>query len=127
MNAAPDGKTVLVVEDDPALNALLADLFELNGYRVLRAYDGREAYAMIGEQRPDVVTLDLMLPGMLGQDILRQAKREPLFGDVRFVVVSAWCQGLTEADLALADAVFGKPFDVEELLGAVDNLARQAS
>ena len=122
-----DQKSVLVVEDDRELNALLADLFDMSGYRVLQAYDGLEAYSLIGKEHPDIVTLDLMLPGMLGQDILRLAKSDPATRDVRFIIVSAWCQNLSDEDLQLADAQFTKPFEVDRVLAEVERLAQPVS
>ncbi|TAK37021.1 MAG: response regulator [Chloroflexota bacterium] len=125
MATAPNHpRSVLVVEDDRALNALLADIFDMSGYRVLQAFDGNQAYSLIGQEHPDIVTLDLMLPGMLGQDVLRRTKNDPSTRNVHFIVVSAWSQSLTDADRELADAVFTKPFDVDRMLETADKLAR---
>lgn len=65
-----------------------------------------------------------MLPGMLGQDILRRAKSDPATSGVHFVVMSAWPQSLTEADRRLIDATFPKPFDVDRVLQTVDSLSQ---
>ena len=127
MATTPNQRSVLVVEDDRALNALLADLFDIDGYRVLQAYDGEEAYRAIGREHPDVVLLDLMLPGMLGQDILRRTKSDPTTRTVHFVIMSAWPQSLTDADRKLADATFPKPFDVDRVLQTVEDLTQSAS
>jgi len=127
MATATNQTSVLVVEDDPGLNGLLSDLMEMSGYRVLRAFDGTVAYDLIGEEHPDIVTLDLMLPGMLGQEVLNRAKNDPATRDVRFVIVSACTQSLSEADRGLADALFSKPFEIDRLLEEVERLSNCAA
>ncbi len=113
---------ILVVEDDPWIQWMIADDLAERGYEVVTAQDGVEALASIGTVRPDVIVLDLILPRCSGWDV---AERYPTqVGDViPIVVVSA------ARDRALPAASHGvrrylpKPFDIDELAQAVAELS----
>ena len=76
-------KTIAVIEDDPYIGDMLEELLHKSGYRVLRAYSGTEALLLLARNRPDLVLLDLMLPGLSGEDILPEIQGLPV------IVVSA--------------------------------------
>jgi DNA-binding response OmpR family regulator len=118
-------ETVLVVEDDRSLREGLATNFQVQGWRVLTAADGDEGMQKAFDCRPDVIVLDIMLPGWSGLDILQElrAKAE----DVPVLILSARektrdkIQGL---DLG-ADDYVTKPFELPELLARVEALLRR--
>jgi DNA-binding response OmpR family regulator len=116
---------ILVVEDDPDIRTLLRDLLESRGYRVLDAADGRTAVRVFHEERPDLVVLDLTLPGLDGSDVLERIRD---MSDVPVLVLTARS---AEADKVLAlrrgaDDYVVKPFGHEELLARLAALLRRA-
>ena len=69
-------RTVLVVEDDDSLQDVLTYNLTKKGYRVLQAFDGDEALDLARERNPDVIVLDIMLPGLDGLEVCRIVRRE---------------------------------------------------
>jgi CheY-like chemotaxis protein len=114
---------VLVVEDDPWIQWMIADDLADRGYEVTTARDGVEALKRIGEMRPDVIVLDLMLPRSDGWQFTQRYQRLTGGEVIPIVVVS----GTRRPDLP--DAAVGvlrslpKPFDIEELARAVAQLS----
>jgi CheY-like chemotaxis protein len=82
-------KTVLVVEDDAALRGLLSLVIEARDYRVDTACDGREALDKVRERRPDAIVLDLRLPTMNGDEVMRRLRADARFADIPIILVSA--------------------------------------
>jgi two-component system phosphate regulon response regulator PhoB len=115
---------VLVVDDEPDITALVAYHLAKAGYRVSTAARGPEALKAAAEERPDVIILDLMLPGMSGYDVLAELRAKPETRDIGVILLTARKQ---EADrirgLTLgADDYLTKPFSPAELtlrVGAV--------
>ena len=111
---------ILIVEDEPALRELMKVALG-PGYRFVEAGDLAEALELVRARVPDVVLLDLMLPGGTGLDLLRAVRSERELAGVRVVVVSAW-QSADDRRGALeqgADGFLGKPFSVDELSAIV--------
>src|SRR5215210_4570494 len=111
---------ILLVEDEPALRELMKVALGA-GYDFVEAGDVAEALELVRSHVPDVVLLDLMLPGGSGLDVLRAVRADPSLGGVRVIVVSAW-QSAEDRRVALelgAAAFLGKPFTVDELWLAV--------
>jgi two-component system response regulator AtoC len=106
---------VLVIDDDPGIREYLKALGERQGYQVSAAADGEEALATLSESRPDIVTLDAVLPGMDGLETLRQMKK--LIPDIPVIMLSGHGQARTivEAMRLGASDFLRKPFEVEEL------------
>ena len=77
------GETILIIDDDEAIGNLEQEVLEGAGYRVLRAYSGTEALLVLQNTRPDLALLDLMLPGLSGEELL------PRLQGVSVIVVSA--------------------------------------
>jgi CheY-like chemotaxis protein len=117
-------RDVLVVDDDQVVRGMLAWLFEEAGYRVHEAVDGSEALARITDHPPDCMVLDLMMPDVDGQTVLRRRREEDLAPDTRVLVLTAkndptsevWCWEHG------ADEFLTKPFDGDRLLRLVDDL-----
>lgn len=117
-------KTIAVIDDDPAIGNLLEEVLRGAGYRVLRAYSGTEAVYLLAQHQPDLVLLDLMLPGLSGKELLPQVKGAPV------IVVSAKAGVQDKVDLLTGGAAdyITKPFHTEELLARVAaNLRKAAS
>lgn len=108
----------LVVDDDPNIRSYLAQIIEGMGLESMQAADGREALAMASDFRPDIVTMDLMMPGMDGKTCIAAMKRDPDLRDIPIVVVSI----LSERMSAGGDAAFAKPIDEERLTRTIKTL-----
>lgn len=109
-------KKILVAEDDLHVGNLLEEALTKAGYSVIRAYSGTEALLLLeGAARPDLVLLDLMLPGMDGEQVLSKIKGVPV------IVVSAKADIDGKVDLLLKGAqdYITKPFNVKELLARI--------
>ena len=113
--------TVLICEDEVPLRELIR--ISLGpGYRYLEAEEGHEALRLARAERPDVMVLDVMLPGLGGLDVLRELRSEPVTSATPVPVVSAWTDRAEEALAAGADAFMPKPFDPDELRARVEEL-----
>ncbi len=106
---------VLVIDDDPGIREYLTALGERQGYQVSVAADGEEALGSLSDSRPDIVTLDAVLPGMDGLETLRQMKK--MIPDIPVIMLSGHGQARTivEAMRLGASDFLRKPFEVEEL------------
>ncbi len=114
---------VLVVEDEWSIRAMLAELLAHAGYGVIEAADGREALSRLREQRPDLIILDLMLPGMSGWEFLNQSREQRDRTNIPVVILSA-IEGRADYPSTLGVAAwFTKPLDVSRFLNAVEQLA----
>jgi DNA-binding response OmpR family regulator len=116
---------VLIVEDDPAILRGLKDNLLVESYEVLTASEGEAGYRLIREQQPDLVILDLMLPGMSGYEVCRRLRNE---GN-RTPILMLTARG-EEADRVLgldlgADDYVTKPFSIRELLARVRAIVRR--
>jgi signal transduction histidine kinase len=118
---------VLVVDDDPAVRETLADVLALAGHEVLLASDGPKALAEAGRSDPDVILLDVMMPGMSGLEVLACLRAEERFEGVPVILVTALADARDRvAGLAAgADDYLAKPFDTAELIARVQTAVRQ--
>ena len=115
---------LLLVDDDPGLRALLRATLDAVDVEVEEAEDAPAAFAVIQQQRPDAIVLDVNLPGMDGLEFCRQLKRDRATKAIPIVVLSGSDDGTSEAALAAgAEAFLRKPFSPLELLAIVERLA----
>ena len=116
---------LLVVEDDPAIAAVLTDALTDAGHLVTLAGTGSDALAELHKHAPDLILLDLMLPDMDGWTFLRRRERERDLAEIPVLVVSAsGSTGATAAEDLGAPIFMAKPFNVQVLLDEVDRLCR---
>ena len=108
-------QTIWIIDDDAAIGDLEQELLERAGYAVRRAYSGTEALLLLKDSRPELVLLDLMLPGLSGEEVLPQLRGIPV------IVVSAKAAVQDKVNLLLGGAAdyLTKPFDTAELLARV--------
>lgn len=117
-------KRVLVVEDDLPLRGMLSVALRRRGFQVLLAGDGGEAQRVLNNQQPNLMLLDLAMPGVNGWDLLQKLKETGMSGKVPTIVISAHLRVDPKAVLQMgATAILPKPFNIEELLDLVDDLA----
>ncbi len=115
-NSMKRQKTILVVDDERPICNLLAELFDEEGYRVYRAYDGMTALATAERYRPDLILSDVMMPGLDGVSLTRRLRERGQ--RVPVVLMSA-----VYADVDLPHVRFvPKPFDVDNVLAVVERL-----
>ena len=116
-------KTIAVIDDDIHIGNVLEELLQREGYAVLRAYSGTEAVLLLERHRPDLVLLDLMLPGLSGEEVLARIEGVPV------MVVSAKVGVEDKVSLLLNGAVdyITKPFDSRELLARVAVRLRESA
>lgn len=108
-------KNILIIEDDSHIGDMLEETLSSVGYGICRAYSGTEAMLVLSISKPDLVLLDLMLPGLCGEEIL------PLIKETPVIVVSAKVDLDNKVDLLLGGAAdyITKPFHMKELLARV--------
>ena len=108
-------KNILIIDDDVPIGNMLEETLLKEGYQIIRAYSGTEALFVLSKEKPDLILLDLMLPGLNGEDVLPQIKGIPV------IVVSAKADIDHKVDLLLGGAVdyITKPFHMKELLARI--------
>src|SRR3990170_146411 len=117
---------VLVVDDDPDLRMLADMQLSPQGYDVIQAADGKECIALASERAPDVILLDMMMPGMDGAEVLTQLSNDPRTADIPVIFLSA-LTGTEDRVRGLQNGAvdwISKPADPRELIARVGAAAR---
>src|ERR1044072_6316413 len=116
--------SILVVDDDPEIVSMLSTSLIARGYKGSSAGDGHRALELAKRERPDLVLLDVMMPGKSGWEVARALKQDPVTQNVKIVMVSAIGEKTNEitAPIYGADAHVDKPFEFEELERVIANL-----
>jgi CheY-like chemotaxis protein len=123
----PRHVVVLVVEDDAAIRDLLAQAaLDEPGMRVLTARDGAEALAAFARVRPDVVLLDMRLPGIDGAEVCRRLKADPATAGVPVIALSASVDPAAAQEAGCDDFV-AKPFELDDLMARLRRWLRHGS
>ncbi|HLU22498.1 MAG TPA: response regulator [Bacillaceae bacterium] len=110
---------VLIVDDQFGIRVLLNEILQREGYDLYQAANGLQALAITKKQSPDLVLLDMKIPGMDGLEILEEMKK--INPDIRVIIMTAYGElEMIEASKELgALAHFSKPFDIDEIRRAV--------
>lgn len=106
---------ILIIDDDIHINEMLEEVLIQEGYQVSHAYSGTEALLFLANEKPDLILLDLMLPGLTGEEVLSQIEKIPV------IVMSAKIEVKDKVALLLngAEDYITKPFEIEELLARI--------
>jgi len=120
-------KRILIVEDEKDIAEAIEYNLAKEGFRVLKAYDGRKGMKIAQERLPDLLILDLMLPGMDGLDVCKTLKSDPKTSDIPIVMLTAKSEELDKVlGLELgADDYITKPFSMRELMARVKTILRR--
>ncbi len=113
---------VLCIEDNPDSMLVITDMLLEAGYSVIPAFDGEEGLALAREQLPDVITLDIMLPGLDGWEVLRRLKADPLVSGIPVIMATAIDETGFGLNLGASDYVV-KPIRKQTLLGVMQRLS----
>jgi two-component system phosphate regulon response regulator PhoB len=120
---------ILIVDDEPAIRQMLAFALSGIGFAYQEAHDAEEAQAAIGRNRPELILLDWMLPGVSGIDFARRLKRDPKTSDIPIIMLTAKGE---EADKVKglevgADDYVSKPFSTRELIARIKAVIRRST
>lgn len=115
-------KTIAIIDDDTHIGDMLTEALTQEGYAILRAYSGTEALYLLSQHKPDLILLDLMLPGLSGEEVLPHIENIPV------IVLSAKVDVQDKVNLLLGGAAdyMTKPFDTKELFARIAVQLRKA-
>ncbi|MBP6749933.1 MAG: response regulator [Xanthomonadaceae bacterium] len=121
---ARSGTKVLIVDDSPTVVTVLRKLMQQNDYRTFEAYSAEEALESIKHERPDLIFLDIVLPGMDGFSALRAFRRDPATKDVPIIMISGNSQATEQFYVQRigADDFMKKPFSRAEVFARIERL-----
>ena len=116
--------SLLVVDDDPEIVNMLATRLGKRGYKVTTASDGNRALELARREKPDLVLLDVMMPGKSGWEVARALKQDPVTENVKIVMLTAIGEKTNEitAPIYGADAHVDKPFEFDKLERVISGL-----
>lgn len=116
-------RTVLLLEDNDSVRELLKVLLETEGYSIIEASDGQDGLTKAQELEPDLMILDLMMPGLDGENVLRTMKRHSKLSKVPVLVVSGKYESLDLLRNQIGDEnIFPKPFEPSRMLDRIGEL-----
>jgi CheY-like chemotaxis protein len=122
---AEEKKVVVCIEDEPEMIALVKLILGRKGFELVGAVGGQEGLETVRRLKPDLVLLDLMMPGMSGWEVYQEMKADPELGDIRVIVVTAKAQSIDKVlgiHIAKVDDYVTKPFGPQELLQSVNRV-----
>lgn len=114
-------KTILIADDEEFIVDLLATLLEDEQYRVLRAYDGEQAFLAVEHERPNLIITDVMMPRLTGTELARRIRAKEPAPPTPIILMSAVRQPPTIPDTHY----LAKPFDIDQVLDLVERLLAQ--
>lgn len=116
-------KTIAIIDDDLHIGNVIQAVLQKEGYNVIRAYSGTEALYLLSENTPDLVLLDLMMPGLSGEEVL------PHISGIPVIIMSAKVDTDDKVNMLMAGAsdYITKPFDIRELLARITARLRAPS
>ncbi|HYN99128.1 MAG TPA: response regulator [Actinomycetota bacterium] len=116
-------RTVLLLEDNQSVRELIKVLLETEGYSIIEASDGRDGLTKAEELKPDLMILDLMMPGLDGENVLKTMRRHSKLSKVPVLVVSGKYESLDALrNLIGQENIFPKPFEPSRMLDRIGEL-----
>ncbi|MBA7689964.1 Alkaline phosphatase synthesis transcriptional regulatory protein PhoP [subsurface metagenome] len=126
---------ILVIDDDPDLQAAVKTVLESKSYQVVAAYDGDEGLQKVVEERPDLIILDVIMPGKHGFDVCKELKTDPkyyFFSQIPVLMLTVYPDDREKMNLSMREGMLSeaedyiqKPFDPEEVLSRVEELLKR--
>jgi len=115
------GKKILIADDEPNIVVSLEFLMKQSGYEVRVATNGEDALRAVGEFKPDLILLDVMMPRLSGYDVCQKVRENPAWSGVRIIMLSAKGRDVeVNKGMAVgADAYVTKPFSTKDLMATV--------
>ncbi|CAN5919564.1 N/A [soil metagenome] len=129
MTKAQQLANILIVDDDPEIVSMLSTRLTKRGYKVSTANDGHRALELAKRELPDVILLDVMMPGKSGWEVARALKQDPVTQGIKIVMVTAIGEQVNEITSPLygADAHIDKPFEFDRLEKVIAGLVAPRS
>ncbi len=116
-------RTVLLLEDNPSVRELIKVLLETEGYAIIEASDGQDGLTKAETMKPDLMILDLMMPGLDGENVLKKMRRHSKLSKVPVLVVSGKYESLDALrNLIGHENIFPKPFEPSRMLDRIGEL-----
>jgi DNA-binding response OmpR family regulator len=122
-------KKVLIIEDDPYIADMYAAKFKMEKYEVKLAKNGKKAFEKLQKEKPDIILLDLLMPGMDGYEFLEKFKKEKEFKNIKVIILTNLGQKReVERGLKLGadDYIVKAYFTPEEVVGKIENLLNRS-
>jgi two-component system response regulator VicR len=126
---------ILVIDDDPDVHAVVTKIFQPKSYEMVSAYDGDEGLRKVVEERPDLIILDVIMPGKHGFDVCRELKTDEkyhFFSDIPVLMLTVYPEDREKMHLSMregmmmeAEDYLQKPIDPEELVKRVEALLKK--
>ena len=113
--------TILVVDDETEIRRIVSILLKQEGYRALEASNGSEALTVLGQETPDLVLLDIIMPGMDGFEVCQAIRENPRTASVPVIMLSAVSNQVHDSTIKVDDYV-PKPFKARDLLSRIEAL-----
>jgi len=129
------GSKILLIDDDPDIHSVVKQVLETKSYQVISAYDGFEGLKKVVEDRPDLIILDVIMPGKHGFDVCRELKTDEkyhFFSDIPVLMLTVYPEDRDKMHLSIregmmmeAEDYLQKPVDAQELLKRVEGLLKK--
>ncbi|MBU9724348.1 MULTISPECIES: response regulator [Bacillaceae] len=116
-----ENRKLLIVDDQFGIRVLLNEVFEKDGYKTMQASNGKQALKLVEDEEPDLILLDMKIPGMDGLEILREIKKMGAKSEVIMMTAYGELEMINEAMNLGALTHFAKPFDIDEVRNEVRN------
>lgn len=122
--SAPEETTVLIADDDLEILAIVRNVVRTKGFTVIEATDGDEAMQRVVESRPDLVILDVMMPGQSGWEVCRSIRESDALKATKVIMLTGIGEQMNSMTSPLygADAHLDKPFDIDELSKTIEQV-----
>ncbi len=119
--------TILLVDDEPEMRLLTRTILEKKGYDVIEARDSDETLVILDKEKPDLILLDVMMPGLNGWDLCRKIKNKEELKDIPIIMFTIMSEShnIERSFKSGADAHINRPFDMKEFLDIVNKFLKK--